>query len=117
MVHDNNCIFCKFIKGEIPVKFIYESDNFVAFLDANPKVDGHTLLIPKSHFVNLMDLPESLGRELIEGIKAVAEMRLKEGFEGFNIVSNNFSAAGQVVMHSHLHILPRRKDDGFDLVL
>jgi histidine triad (HIT) family protein len=105
------------IRGEISVNFIYESDNFLAFPDANPKVEGHTLLIPKDHFVNLMDLPESLGRELLEGIKAVAEMRLKEGFGGFNIVCNNFSAAGQMVMHSHVHILPRKKNDGFDLVL
>lgn len=117
MVYDANCVFCKIVKSEIPVKFIYESDNFFAFPDANPKIEGHTLLIPKDHFVNLMDLPESLGGELLEGIKSVVKMRLKEGFEGFNLVCNNFPVAGQIVMHAHIHILPRKKNDGFDLVL
>ncbi|PIZ83211.1 HIT family protein, partial [Candidatus Pacearchaeota archaeon CG_4_10_14_0_2_um_filter_05_32_18] len=107
-----DCIFCKFVSGKIKVDFIYESDNFFAFADANPKVKGHTLIIPKKHFVNSMDFPDSLASELFEAIKAVAKIRLKEGFEGFNLVQNNFEAAGQKVMHTHFHILPRKKGDG-----
>jgi histidine triad (HIT) family protein len=105
------CVFCKIVKGEIKVDFIYENDNFVAFADANPKVDGHTLVVPKRHFVNLMDMPESLGSEMLDAIKHVFEIRSKEGAEGFNVVGNNFPAAGQLVMHAHLHILPRKTAD------
>ncbi|HRZ85935.1 MAG TPA: HIT domain-containing protein [Candidatus Paceibacterota bacterium] len=116
MVIKEDCIFCKLANKIIPSDFIYENDNFVAFFDANPKIEGHTLIVPKSHSVNLMDMPESLGRELIEAIKSVGEIKLKEGFDGFNIIQNNFPAAGQVVMHSHLHILPRKEGDGFKII-
>lgn len=114
--HDN-CIFCKIARKEIPVNVIYENDNFFAMPDKNPAVPGHTLIIPKKHFENVMDMPASLGRELIDIVKAVAEIRFKEGAEGFNLIQNNFEAAGQVVMHAHFHVLPRKKDDGFNLVL
>ena len=111
-----DCIFCKIAKKEIPSKIIYENDNFVAFPDINPKVKEHTLIVTKKHFVNTLDLPESLGSELLEIIKNVAGKFLKEkDIEGFNIVQNNFPAAGQIVMHTHFHFLPRRKDDGFNL--
>ena len=107
-----DCVFCKIVNKEIPVEFIYESDNFIAFPDANPKVEGHCLIVTKNHFVNLMDMPCVLGSELIEVIKKVAEIKFKEGFEGFNLVQNNFSCAGQEVMHSHLHFFPRKEGDG-----
>jgi histidine triad (HIT) family protein len=109
-----DCIFCKIVKGEIPAERIYEDDSFVAFPDANPQVEGHCLIVPKKHFVNIMDLPSSLGGELLDTIKKVAEMMMKEGFEGFSLVMNNF--VGQAVMHAHVHLLPRKKGDGFKLV-
>lgn len=112
-----DCIFCKLANKIIPAEFIYESDNFVAFPDANPKVEGHTLIVPKSHSVNLMDMPATLGRELLEAIKSVGEMKIKEGFQGFNILQNNFPAAGQVVMHSHIHLLPRKEGDGVRMLV
>lgn len=111
----DDCVFCKISRKEIPLDFIYENDNFFAMPDKNPVVLGHTLIIPKKHFENSMDLPASLGRELIDAIKAVAEIRIKEGAEGFNLIQNNFESAGQVVMHAHFHLLPRKKDDGFQL--
>ncbi len=114
MVHDKNCIFCKIIKKEIPANFLYENDNFVAFADANPKVSGHTLIAPKKHFVNILDMPATLGSELVDAIKNMAEKIMKDTkVEGFNIAQNNFPIAGQVVMHTHFHLLPRRKGDGF----
>jgi len=112
----NNCLFCKFVKKEIPVDIIYENDNFIAFPDANPIVEGHTLIIPKKHSVNTMDMPATLGQELLGAIKSVGEIKLKEGFEGFNIIQNNFEPAGQVVMHTHFHFLPRKKGDGFKVI-
>ena len=108
-----NCIFCKIANKKIESDIIYENDNFIAFPDANPKVKGHTLIISKKHFVNIMDLPASMGTELIDAVKAVAEIRLKEGAEGFNIIQNNGEVAGQVVNHLHFHLLPRAKGDGF----
>ncbi len=115
---DKNCIFCKIARKEIPSEIIYENENFIAFPDAHPRVNGHTLIIPKKHFVNILDMPESLGSELLEAIKNTAGKFLKEKYiEGFNIIQNNFPIAGQIVMHSHLHILPRRKGDGFNFKL
>lgn len=110
---DGNCIFCKIVKGEIETQIIYESDNFIAFPDANQKVEGHTLIIPKKHFVNSLDIPSSLGSEFFDVVKEVAQMKLKEGFQGFNIAQNNFECAGQKVMHTHYHILPRKSEDRY----
>lgn len=107
----SECIFCKIAKKSIPVEIVYESKNFIAFPDKNPKTRGHTLIIPKKHFVNLVDLPEVLGGELLETIKRVAEIRFKEGMHGFNIIINNGEAAGQAVMHSHVHLIPRKKGE------
>lgn len=109
------CVFCK-IASSPDRKTVYESENFVAFPDINPLVDGHTLIVSKKHFVNLMDMPESLASEMLDVIKKVFELRTKEGAEGFNLISNNFPVAGQFVMHVHLHVLPRRKGDGFKVI-
>jgi len=108
----DECVFCKMARGEIKVEKIYENDNFFAFPDTNPQIKGHTLIVPKKHFVNVMDLPASLGQELLDAIKTVGEIRLKEGAEGFNILQNNGAVADQFVMHAHFHLLPRKKDDG-----
>ena len=75
-------------------------------------MEGHTLIVPKKHFVNSLDMPASLGSELLDAVKVIGERRLKEGAEGFNFTQNNGEAADQVVMHAHFHILPRKKDDG-----
>ena len=112
----DDCVFCKIVKGEIPCEKIWEDDSFIAFPDANPQVEGHCLIVSKKHFANIMDLPASLGGELVDVIKAVAEKKLKEGFDGFNLVMNNFKSAGQGVPHAHIHLLPRKKGDGFKLV-
>jgi len=113
---EDNCVFCKIARGEIKVEILEETDNFICFLDANPKISGHCLIIPKKHFINLVDLPSDLGSELLFMIKKVAESKLRQGFEGFNIVSNNFSVAGQVVNHLHVHFLPRKKGDSLKIL-
>jgi len=107
-----DCVFCKIAKGEIPCDKIYENDNFFSIPDANQKVEGHSLIISKKHFENVLDLPSSLGMELIDCIKKTALKVLeKEKAEGFNLVQNNFEVAGQLVKHVHFHILPRKKGD------
>ena len=111
------CIFCKIARKEIPAEIVLETGNFIAMPDIHPKVKGHTLILPKKHFTSLIDMPSSLGSELLDIIKKVFELKVKEGAEGFNIVMNNLPAAGQIVMHAHLHLLPRKAKDGKDLGL
>lgn len=96
--------------GEIPVDKIYENDNFFSIPDKNQQVEGHTLVISKKHYETVLDLPSTLGMELLDCIKKTsAKLINKHKSEGFNIVQNNFETAGQVVKHVHFHILPRRK--------
>ena len=109
------CIFCRIAKGEIPSKYIYENHNFISFPDANPAVKGHSLVISKEHFQTSLDLPSTMGQELLDCIKKTTLnlMDNDETISGFNVLANNFEAAGQVVKHVHFHILPRRKGDNF----
>jgi len=111
----SECIFCKISKGEISVPRICENDNFFSIPDAYPKVQGHTLVISKRHFENIFDLPSSLGQELLDCIKNTSIILMKKyKFDGFNVLNNNFEAAGQSVKHVHFHVLPRKKNDGVD---
>lgn len=107
MVKD--CIFCKIASGEIPVDKIYENDSFFSIPDANQQIEGHSLIISKKHFETILDLPSTLGIELLDCIKKTAmEVLGEEKAEGFNVVQNNFECAGQAVKHVHFHILPRK---------
>ena len=109
----NNCVFCKISNGEIPSDKIYENDNFFSVPDANPKVEGHSLVISKKHFKTTLDLPNSIGSELLDCIKQTS-LKLMEKYDasGFNVQNNNFEVAGQLVKHVHFHILPRKEGDG-----
>ena len=98
---------------EIPKDFIYENDNFCSFADVNPITEGHSQVISKKHFKTFLDMPDSLGSELLDCIKKTAmELMKKTNAEGFNVVNNNFEAAQQIVKHVHFHIIPRKKGDG-----
>ena len=111
-----DCIFCKIVQGEIPCKKIYEDENFLAFLDVNPQLEKHTLLIPKKHFVNTIDFDTDLSKKLFEAIKKIFEILKKDdNFTGFNILQNNFRSADQVVDHLHFHILPRKENDSYEI--
>lgn len=112
-----DCIFCKIAKGEIESKKVAESNNFFAILDVNPVTEGHTLVIPKKHLVTLLDIKNTLGEELLKFTKQVASDLLdKKKGDGFNIVMNNLEPAGQVVKHAHIHIIPRKENDGIKTV-
>jgi histidine triad (HIT) family protein len=108
-----DCIFCKIVKGEIPCQKVYEDDKTLAFLDIMPIHKGHTLLIPKEHHENMLDMPDDTLADLAKAAKKVAKA-VKEATkaDGFNISQNNGEAAGQAVFHFHLHIIPRFTDDG-----
>ena len=111
-----DCIFCKIANGEISSEKIFENDNFFSVKDISSKSEGHSLVISKKHFETILDLPVSLGQELIECIKEISLKIVGEvKCEGFNILQNNYSVAGQVVPHLHFHIIPRKKEDGVKL--
>ncbi|MFH1456832.1 MAG: HIT family protein [Patescibacteria group bacterium] len=109
-----NCLFCKFIKHEIPVCIVYEDDQVLAFLDIHPSSPGHTMVIPKKHVLNLFELSQEETGELFEQVKKIA-LHIKSSElqpAGFNIGVNHWRAAGQEIEHLHVHIIPRWKDDG-----
>lgn len=110
---EKDCLFCKIIKNEIPSEKIYEDEHTFAFLDINPVNIGHTLLIPKTHSQNIFDV-ETRALEKIAPVLKKLSLSIKEavGADGINIISNNGGAAGQLVFHLHLHIIPRFSDDG-----
>ena len=108
-----DCIFCKIVKGEIPCQKVYENDKIFAFLDIMPIHKGHTLIIPKEHHADILDMPDDTLAELAKTAKKVSKA-VKEATkaDGFNVTQNNGAAAGQAVFHFHLHIIPRFTDDG-----
>ena len=108
----DNCIFCKIASGEIPAKTIYENDKFKVFFDLGPATKGHALIIPKEHFDNLYELNDDVAGELLVKAKQVATA-MKDAFQadGFNLVQNNGTVAGQSVFHFHMHLIPRYEGD------
>ena len=106
------CVFCKMTNEEIPARKIYENSGFFSIPDKNPRTKGHSLIISKKHFETILNMNSTLGQEFIDCIKGtVMKLMKEEKFDGFNIINNNFPAAGQVVKHVHFHIIPRRKGD------
>jgi histidine triad (HIT) family protein len=107
------CIFCKIIAGEIPSYKVYEDNDFIAILDIRPVHFGHTLVIPKKHFINIYDTPEEIGVKIYPVLSKIAKgIKQTLNCDGINIVQNNEVAGGQEVFHSHIHIIPRYENDG-----
>jgi len=111
----DNCIFCKIIKGEIPSTKIYEDDESLAFLDIAPVNIGHTLVIPKQHFENILETPEDTIAHMMKIVKKISHGLEALKPDGININMNNKPAAGQMVFHSHIHVIPRYDGDGFGM--
>jgi histidine triad (HIT) family protein len=113
MIKDDKCVFCKIVEKSIPSKVLFENDKNLAFLDIFPVSKGHTIVIPKNHYKNLEDIPDSELSELFKIVKKVSILiRKKLQVDGYNILQNNFRAAGQEVNHFHVHIIPRSNEDG-----
>ncbi len=111
------CVFCKIAEGNIPANKIYENENFYSIPDKNPIIKGHSLIISKKHFKTILDLNSTLGQELLDCIKQTAIKLIKmNNSEGFNLISNNFDVAGQIIKHVHFHIVPRKKNDGLKII-
>ena len=107
-----DCLFCKIIAGAIPSTKVYEDDLVFAFLDIHPKNFGHTLVVPKTHHEMLLDLPESLLGGFLGSVQQVARAIVyATKADGFNLAMNNGEAAGQLIPHAHMHIIPRHAGD------
>ncbi len=112
----SDCIFCKIVAGEIPSHKVYEDEAVLAFLDIHPVNPGHTLVIPKAHHSDLLDTPPDLLSKLMQAIVKIAPIITKVvAAAGFNLGVNNGAAAGQIIFHTHFHIMPRFSSDGHKL--
>ena len=108
-----DCIFCKIIKGDILCQKIYEDDKVLAFLDISPISKGHALVVPKKHSIDLLEADDKDLSAIISVCKKVANACMKGlKADGISLDVSTKPAAGQVVMHTHFHIIPRWKDDG-----
>ncbi|MEI6288077.1 MAG: HIT family protein [bacterium] len=111
-----DCIFCKIIAGELPSAKVYEDEDVIVFLDIAPVNPGHTLVVPKKHYADFLELPDDLVIKLILTIKKMAPAVMKGlNVTGFNLGLNNGGVAGQIVDHCHFHIMPRLANDGRQL--
>ena len=109
----DDCIFCKIIEGGLPSYKVYEDSNVLAFLDIFPIHPGHILVVPKKHSTDIFDTPDEDMQKVITVAKRLAPAVLKATkADGINVGMNNRLSAGQVVMHTHMHVIPRYKDDG-----
>ncbi len=107
-----DCIFCKMADREIPSRIIFENDFTLAFLDISPISKGHTIVIPKNHYSNLEVIPDYELSEVYKVVKNLAiRIHKKIKIDGYNVLQNNFVAAGQVIKHFHVHVIPRNNDD------
>lgn len=113
---DQSCIFCRIVRKEIPSTVVYEDDHVLGFLDVSPVRPGHTLIIPKAHYPQILDVPQDLAGPLLLATQKVGHALMKAtGAQGFNMLQNNFAAAGQMVYHVHWHLIPRSEGDGLRL--
>lgn len=107
-----DCIFCKIIEGKIPCAKVYEDNKVIGFLDISPNNKGHCLIVPKQHSTNLLDMEEEDLEATMKAARKVAQAVSKSINPDFNIIINNGKSAGQLVFHSHMHIIPRFDNDG-----
>ena len=109
----DDCIFCSIVDGDIPSYTVYEDDEVMAFLDANPLARGHTLVIPKAHHERVDDLPADRSAALFDAVHDLTgRVEAAVGADATTIAVNNGTAAGQEVPHVHVHIVPRSEADG-----
>ncbi len=108
----NECIFCSIVAGDIPSHKVFEDDRYYAFLDIFPASKGHTLVIPKSHHVDIHAMPAELYGGMAVVAKKIADLLLKKlSSEGTTIFQMNREAGWQTVFHAHMHVIPRWSDD------
>lgn len=105
-----DCIFCKIVNGDIPCYKIYEDDVVISFLDVNPKVNGHTLIIPKNHTLDITTIDDNTLNHIFNVAKEISKLlEEKLNIKGYTLLQNN--GKPQEVKHFHLHIIPVYEND------
>jgi len=108
-----DCIFCKIARGEIPATKVVEDDRVLAFMDINPISQGHLLIIPKTHYELIMDMPADLVSHIYSQVPELARALVDvTEAQGVNVLQNNGPCSGQVIPHVHIHLIPRWPADG-----
>ncbi|MCY1375002.1 Protein hit [compost metagenome] len=111
-----NCVFCRIINRDIPGVFVYEDDSIVAIVPKEKVSEGHLLVLPKSHYQDVFDINDSTLRNLVSISKKLStEIVSKSSFTAVNLLNASGKDAQQSVLHFHLHIVPRKPDDGLDM--
>ena len=108
-----SCIFCKIVAGESPSYNIYEDDETLALLNIHPVNRGHVLVIPKAHHADLYETPKDVFAKVMDTVHLIAP-KLKRALnaDGINVGINTEEAAGQIIFHLHVHVIPRFEGDG-----
>ncbi|XP_057437151.1 adenylylsulfatase HINT3 isoform X2 [Lotus japonicus] len=116
--HQKGCVFCNIVRGQSPALKLYEDDMCLCILDTNPLSHGHSLIIPKSHFPSLDATPPSVVAAMCSKVPFISNAIMKATgcsmffyTYSFNLLINNGAAAGQVIYHTHIHIIPRKAFD------
>jgi histidine triad (HIT) family protein len=113
-----HCIFCDIIHGAAEVSMCYEDSTALAFMDIQPVNPGHTLVVPRQHYESFLDLPHDVGMHLFNvAMQLGPVIRRVSGMDGMNLIVSSGASAGQDVYHFHIHLVPRRAEDGFDVPL
>ena len=111
-----DCVFCAIAGGELPSYKVFEDDDVLAFLDIQPMTAGHTLVIPRRHVADLLEMPDAMAGPLFAAVGRVARATARAyGADGVNVLQASGAAAGQTVRHLHLHVVPRHGGDGLRL--
>ncbi|MDD5888917.1 MAG: HIT domain-containing protein [bacterium] len=110
-----DCLFCKIINETLPSSTVYEDDLIKIIMNINPNTNGHLLIIPKKHYVNIMDIDEEIITHSLKITREKIYPLLKEKLncEGLTIAENN--ELGQEIRHFHIHLIPRYQNDGADI--
>ena len=112
-------IFCKIVDGEIPCYKLYEDEDVLAFLDISQVTKGHALVISKKHYDNFLSTPQEVMHKVMDVAQRIGQVDIKLlGANGVNILSNCYPAAGQSVMHFHVHVIPRyEQEEGIEITM
>ena len=102
------CIFCEIVKGNIPSSVVYEDEDTLAILDLSQTTKGHTLVMPKKHYATFLEMPEEEFKNLAGKAQKIGKLLTEKlHAEGMNVLINTNEVAGQTIMHTHIHLIPR----------
>jgi histidine triad (HIT) family protein len=111
-MNNTSCIFCQIVTGKIPANKIYEDDHILAFLDIQPATMGHTLVMTKHHYDNFLSTPKDDMHWMMNVAQRIGQIQMTMlNARGVNILTNAYPAAGQTVLHVHMHVIPRYSPD------